>query len=99
MTLIDRGTLSPGTRGAMHGEVGQTQFLPKSILNYGTGGSLDIEPTALISTANFLKAPWLARRRRLSARPAQFRAPSRPGTPPGVYQRAIAIIGQQIDGR
>ena len=26
------------TRGAMHGEVGQTQFLPKNILLYGTDG-------------------------------------------------------------
>src|SRR5512135_2434365 len=34
--LIDRGVLSPSTRGSMHGEVGQTQFLPKTILNYGT---------------------------------------------------------------
>src|SRR5258707_5237669 len=37
MRLIDRGTLSPGTRGSMHGEVGQTQFMPKNILAYGTG--------------------------------------------------------------
>ena len=39
MALIDRGTLSAATRGSMHGEVGHTQFLPKNILNYGTGGS------------------------------------------------------------
>ncbi len=37
LTLIDRGTLSAGTRGSMHGETGHTQFLPKNILNYGTG--------------------------------------------------------------
>ena len=37
MTLIERGVLSAGTRGSMHGEYGQTQFMPKSILNYGTG--------------------------------------------------------------
>ena len=29
LTLIDRGSL-PATRGSMHGEVGQTQFLPKT---------------------------------------------------------------------
>ena len=28
LTLIDRGTLSAGTRGSMHGETGHTQFLP-----------------------------------------------------------------------
>src|SRR6202008_4625199 len=32
LQLIDRGVLSPSTRGSMHGEVGQTQFLPKNIL-------------------------------------------------------------------
>src|SRR5262245_42788035 len=37
LTLMDRGILSPSTRGAVHGEVGHTQFLPKNILNYGTG--------------------------------------------------------------
>src|ERR1700755_1687224 len=37
LQLIDRGTLSPAQRGSMHGEVGQTQFMPKAILAYGTG--------------------------------------------------------------
>ena len=55
LTLIDRGVLSASTRGSMHGEVGQTQFLPKSILNYGTG-NLENASNALTSTANFLKA-------------------------------------------
>ena len=40
LTLVERGILSAGTRGSMHGEVGHTQFLPKNILNYGIGGSL-----------------------------------------------------------
>jgi hypothetical protein len=40
----------------MHGEIGQTQFLPKTILNYGTGGSLDTAANALASTANLLRA-------------------------------------------
>src|ERR671910_1158412 len=54
-TLIDRGVLSASTRGSMHGEIGQTQFLPKSILNYGTG-DLNNSANALTSTANFLRA-------------------------------------------
>src|SRR6476659_7025544 len=37
LKLIDRGVLSAGQRGSMHGEVGQTQFMPKAILAYGTG--------------------------------------------------------------
>ena len=55
LQLIDRGTLSPAQRGSMHGEVGQTQFMSKAILAYGTG-NLDIAANALNSTANFLKA-------------------------------------------
>ena len=39
----------------MHGEIGQTQFLPKNVLAYG-GGNLDVAANALNSTANFLKA-------------------------------------------
>jgi membrane-bound lytic murein transglycosylase B len=95
MRLIDRGTLSASTRGSMHGEVGQTQFMPKNILAYGTG-NLDVAANALSSTANFLKANgWRAG------------AGYQPGEPnfvaieawnaAGVYQRAIALMGKQID--
>lgn len=97
LTLIDRGILTAQTRGAAHGEVGHTQFLPKSILNYGTGGSLDNVATALASTANFLKGHgWRAG------------AGYQPGEPnfaaiqgwnaATVYQQAIALMGRQIDG-
>ena len=44
LTLIDRGVLSAGTRGSMHGEIGQTQFMPKSILNYGTAAISTVAP-------------------------------------------------------
>src|SRR5262247_3081819 len=47
LTLIDRGILRADTRGSMHGEVGHTQFLPKNILAYGAGGSLDNAANAL----------------------------------------------------
>jgi membrane-bound lytic murein transglycosylase B len=97
LKLVDRGTLTASTRGSMHGEIGQTQFMPKSILNYGTG-NLDIAANALNSTANFLKAHgWRAG------------AGYQPGEPnfaaiqgwnaASVYQQAIAHIGRQIDGR
>src|SRR5690349_17700101 len=96
LQLIDRGALSPSQRGSMHGEVGQTQFLPKNILAYGTG-NLDVAANALASTANFLKAHgWRAG------------AGYQPGEPnfaaiqewnaAQVYQKAIAIMGRQIDG-
>jgi len=96
LQLIDRGALSPGQRGSMHGEVGQTQFMPKAILAYGTG-NLENAGNALTSTANFLKAHgWRAG------------AGYQPGEPnfaaieawnaAGVYQKAIALMGRQIDG-
>ena len=96
LKLIDRGSLSAGTRGSMHGEVGQTQFMPKNILAYGTG-NLDVAANALSSTANFLKAHgWRAG------------AGYQPGEPnfaaieawnaATVYQKAIALMGRQIDG-
>jgi len=96
LQLIDRGALSPSTRGSMHGEVGQTQFMPKNILAYGTG-NLEVAANALNSTANFLRAHgWRAG------------AGYQPGEPnfaaiqewnaAGVYQKAIALMGRQIDG-
>ncbi len=96
LQLIERGALSASTRGSMHGEVGQTQFMPKNILAYGIG-NLDVAANALASTANFLKAHgWKAG------------AGYQPGEPnfaaiqewnaAGVYEKAIALMGRQIDG-
>src|SRR6202045_3225571 len=93
LQLIDRGALSASQRGSMHGEVGQTQFLPKNILAYGVG-NLESASGALSSTANFLKAHgWRAG------------AGYQPGEPnfaaieawnaASVYQRAIALMGRQ----
>ena len=96
LQLIDRGTLAASQRGSMHGEVGQTQFLPKNIMAYGVG-NLESSSGALASTANFLKAHgWRAG------------AGYQPGEPnfaaiqawnaASVYQQAIALMGRQIDG-
>src|SRR6202042_1620392 len=49
LKLIDRGTLSGSQRGSMHGEIGQTQFLPKTMLEYGVG-NLESASGALTST-------------------------------------------------
>ena len=97
LTLIDRGTLSAGTRGSMHGEIGHTQFLPKNILNYGTGGNLDIAANALASTANFLKGHGWRAGAGYQPGEANFAAIQAWNAAP-VYQRAIAVIGRQIDG-
>jgi len=98
LTLIDRGALTAGSRGSMHGEIGQTQFLPKSILNYSTGGDLDIAANALASTANFLKAHGWRAGAGYQPGEANFSA-IQAWNAASVYQRAIALIGQQIDGR
>jgi membrane-bound lytic murein transglycosylase B len=96
LTLIDRGVLTANTRGSMHGEVGHTQFLPKSILNYGGGGSLDNAATALTATANFLRAHGWTRGAGYQPGEANFAA-IQAWNAASVYQRAIAIIGRQID--
>lgn len=98
LKLIDRGVFTADTHGSMHGEVGQTQFMPKTVLEYGVGGSLETPNGALLSTANYLHAHgWSAG------------AGYQPGEPnfaaiqawnaATVYEEAIAIIGKQIDGR
>jgi membrane-bound lytic murein transglycosylase B len=97
LTLIDRGVLSANTHGSMHGEIGQTQFLPKTILNYGTGGNLDIAANALTSTANFLKGHGWRAGAGYQPGEANFGAIQAWNAAP-VYQRAIALIGRQIDG-
>jgi membrane-bound lytic murein transglycosylase B len=96
LQLIDRGVLSASTRGSMHGEIGQTQFLPKNILAYGTG-NLDVAANALSSTANFLKAHgWQAG---AGYQPGETNfAAIQAWNAAQVYQRAIALIGRQIDG-
>jgi membrane-bound lytic murein transglycosylase B len=82
----------------MHGEIGQTQFLPKSILNYAIGGDLNIAANALASTANFLKAHGWRAGAGYQPGEANFSA-IKAWNSASFYQRAIALIGQQIDGR
>src|SRR6202045_2277391 len=95
LKLIDRGSLSAGTRGSMHGEVGQTQFMPKNILAYGTG-NLDVAANALSSTANLLRAHgWRAGAGYQPGEP-NFAAIEAWNAAP-VYQKAIALMGRQID--
>jgi membrane-bound lytic murein transglycosylase B len=96
LKLIDRGVLSASTRGSMHGEIGQTQFLPKNILAYGTG-NLDVAANALNSTANFLKAHGWRAGSGYQPGEANFAAIQAWNAAP-VYQRAIALMGRQIDG-
>ena len=81
----------------MHGELGHTQFLPKNILNYGIGGSLDIAANALSSTANFLKAHGWRAGAGYQPGEVNFAALQAWNAAP-VYEQAIAVIGRQIEG-
>jgi membrane-bound lytic murein transglycosylase B len=96
LKLIDRGTFSAGTRGSMHGEVGQTQFMPKTVLEYGVG-NLETSAGALMSTANYLKAHgWVAG---AGYQPGETNfAAIQAWNAASVYQQAIALIGRKIDG-
>lgn len=102
LKLVDEGVLSSSSVGAMHGEVGQTQFLPKNVLLYGAsgdGGGIDLngKADALASTANFLKAHgW---RRGAGYQPGEPNFAALQGwNAASVYQQALAIMGQEIDG-
>ncbi|MGO4714316.1 lytic murein transglycosylase [Bradyrhizobium sp. 2TAF24] len=96
LKLIDQGALSAATRGSMHGEVGQTQFMPKNILAYGSG-NLDVAANALNSTANFLRAHGWRAGAGYQPGEANFAAIQAWNAAP-VYQKAIALLGRQIDG-
>ena len=103
LAMIERGTLSTTSKGAMHGEVGMTQFLPKNIKLFGADGdgdgriNLNTKADALASTAKFLKGHgWSAGN---GYQPGEGNFGAIQGwNAAGVYQKAIAIIGKQIDG-
>ena len=102
LKLIDAGAISPQTRGAKHGELGHTQFLPGNALTYGVDGNGDgrVDLTDLVdamaSTANFLRQKgW---------RPGAGYQPGEPNfavieawNAATVYQQAIALMAAQID--
>jgi membrane-bound lytic murein transglycosylase B len=96
LKLVGSGKVSPSAKGAMHGELGQTQFMPKNVLLYGTG-NLNTKEGALASTAKFLVGHgW-------QAGDGYQKGQGNYGAIQGwnaatVYQQAIAIMGKQIDG-
>lgn len=102
LKLVDRGSITAQTKGALHGELGHTQFLPGNALTYGVdadrNGRVDFysQADALASTANFLrKKGW---------KPGRGYQPGQPNfrvieawNAAEVYQKAIAIMAAQID--
>lgn len=104
LKLVETGTLDVSARGAAHGEIGQTQFLPKNVLEYGVDGDGDgridlvrSRADALASTANFLRGHgWQAGAGYQRGEP---NFPALQGwNAASVYQQAIAVIGAKIDG-
>ncbi|MCF3642393.1 lytic murein transglycosylase [Rhizobium sp. TRM95111] len=104
LRLVQNGTLSVNARGAAHGEIGQTQFLPANVLKYGVDGDgngrVDLvgsKADALASTANFLRGHgWSAGG---GYQPGQGNFGAIQGwNAASVYQQAIAVIGAAIDG-
>lgn len=103
LMLVDRGVITAGTKGARHGELGHTQFLPGNALAYGVDGNGDGRvdfydlSDALASTANFLRQKgWQPGKGYQEGQPnfaviKQWNAAT-------VYQQAIAIMGARIDG-
>jgi lytic murein transglycosylase len=104
LKLVDQGALSPATIGAMHGEVGHTQFLPGNVLAYGVDGdgdgriSLDTSlADAMASTANYLaQKGWQPGLGYQEGEP-NF-AVIKEWNAATVYQKAIAIMGKKISG-
>lgn len=103
LKLVDQGTLTSGTLGARHGELGHTQFLPGNALAYGvdaTGdGRVDFYniTDALASTANFLRQKGWKPGRGYQVGEPNF-AVIQQWNAAGVYQKAIAIMAARIDG-
>jgi membrane-bound lytic murein transglycosylase B len=103
LKLVDNGSISPGTVGAKHGELGHTQFLPGNALSYGVDGNGDGTvdfynmADAMASTANYLrKKGWKPGKGYQEGEP-NF-AVIKEWNAAKVYQQAIAIMGARIDG-
>ncbi|WP_290884802.1 lytic murein transglycosylase [Hoeflea sp.] len=103
LQLIQKGWMSPDFKGAAHGEIGQTQFLPANVVRFGVdgdrNGSVNLASTAdaLASTANFLRGHGWSRGGGYQPGQANYRA-IQGWNAAGVYQKAIAQIGADIDG-
>ncbi|SHE36211.1 lytic murein transglycosylase [Loktanella atrilutea] len=102
LQLVDRGSLSSGTVGAMHGEVGHTQFLPGNVARFGVdadnNGVVDLtnQSDALASTANFLRQKGWQPGAGFQEGQPNF-AVIQQWNAAGVYQKAIAQMAGRID--
>ena len=102
LKLVDQGSITGATRGAKHGELGHTQFLPGNALTYGIDGNGDGRvdlynlTDAMASTANFLRQKgWKPGKGYQEGEPnfaaiKQWNAAT-------VYQQSIALMAARID--
>ncbi|MEM6375342.1 MAG: lytic transglycosylase domain-containing protein [Pseudomonadota bacterium] len=103
LKLVDDGSITLNTKGAKHGELGHTQFLPGNALKYGVDGNRDGKvdfydlTDAMVSTANFLRQKgWQPGLGYQEGEP-NFKV-IQAWNAAGVYQKAIAIMAARIDG-
>tara|TARA_R110002073_G_scaffold207990_1_gene368244 strand:+ start:1719 stop:2525 length:807 start_codon:yes stop_codon:yes gene_type:complete len=102
LILVDRGGLAPNQRGAAHGEMGHTQFLPGNALRYGVDANGDGRVNlydmgdALASTANFLRQKGWQPGQPYQEGSANFRVLDE-WNAATVYQQAIALSAVRID--
>jgi membrane-bound lytic murein transglycosylase B len=103
LKMVDRGMLAPNQKGAFHGELGHTQFLPGNAMKYGvdaTGdGRVDFynQADALASTANFLRQKGWKKGQPYGEGTHNFRVLNE-WNAATVYQQAIAAAAAKIDG-
>ena len=103
LMLVDRGAITPNTRGAKHGELGHTQFLPGNAMRYGVDGNGDgrvdfyNQSDALASTANFLRQKGWQPGAGYQEGQTNYNV-IKQWNAAGVYQKAIAIMASRIDG-
>lgn len=103
LKLVDQGAITAATKGAKHGELGHTQFLPGNALRYGVDwnrdGRVDFYNMgdALASTAHYLRQKgWKPGKGYQQGQP-NFRV-LKEWNAATVYQQSLAIMGRQIDG-
>lgn len=102
LVMVDKGFLSPQQRGAAHGELGHTQFLPGNALKYGVDadrdGKVDFYNLAdsLASTANFLREKGWKKGKGYQQGQPNFKVLNE-WNAATVYQQAIALSAIKID--
>lgn len=103
LKMVDLGMLSPKQKGAFHGELGHTQFLPGNAMTYGVDGNGDgrvdfyNQWDALASTAHFLRQKGWKPGQPYGQGTHNFRVLNE-WNAATVYQQAIAAAAAKIDG-